>query len=94
MMMSWSFSGYSDNGWDIFRLANPMDMNVIEINPTQFIKTENREMNYWLISVGTNQPVLTLIELQEEIIPIIFLRQNTGIITKIPMYQNLIQVCS
>ena len=32
------FAGYSDNGWDIFRLANPMDMNVIEINPTQFIK--------------------------------------------------------
>jgi len=32
------FAGYSDNGWDIFRLANPIDMNVIEINPTQFIK--------------------------------------------------------
>ena len=33
------FAGYSDNGWDIFRLANPIDMNVNEINLTQFIKS-------------------------------------------------------
>jgi len=32
------FAGYSDNGWDVFRLSNPLQMKRIDVIPTQFSK--------------------------------------------------------
>ena len=34
------FAGYSDNGWDIFRLSNPLQMKQINATPTQFSKNQ------------------------------------------------------
>ena len=37
------FAGYSDNGWDIFRLSNPLQMKQVDVIPTQFSKNKGQD---------------------------------------------------
>ncbi|MDG2266252.1 MAG: hypothetical protein P8L91_04635, partial [Candidatus Marinimicrobia bacterium] len=37
------FAGYSDNGWDIFRLSNPLQMKRVDLLPTQFSKNKGQD---------------------------------------------------
>ena len=38
-----AFAGYSDNGWDIFRLSNPLQMKPVDLLPTQFSKNKGQD---------------------------------------------------
>ena len=37
------FAGYSDNGWDIFRISNPLQMKQVDLIPTQFSKNKGQD---------------------------------------------------
>ena len=45
------FSGYSNRGWNVFRLNNPLDLEQVELKPTNYFATKDAEKSEDLVDL-------------------------------------------
>ena len=45
------FSGYSNRGWNVFRLNNPLDLDQVELKPTNYFATKDAEKSEDLVDL-------------------------------------------
>ena len=45
------FSGYSNRGWNVFRLNNPLDLDQVELKPTNYFATKDAEKSEELVDL-------------------------------------------